>query len=81
MLFWSNTKNNQVRERRISKKEIKEFIKNPDKVERSIKEPQKIFDKETGIEKRPPFTYYWGKENSILKIITVIDTSKISKYF
>jgi hypothetical protein len=75
----------RLKERGILEREAKEFIKNPDKVERSVKFPKRLLIKKIYFNRRLGKDHLLliisEKENSVLKIITVIDTSKISKYF
>jgi hypothetical protein len=75
----------RLKERGVSEKEAKEFIKNPDKVERSQKFPKRLLIKKIYFNQKLGKDHLLlivpEKENSVLKIITVIDTSKISKYF
>jgi len=75
----------RLKERGISEKEVKSFIKNPDKTERSSKDPKRFLIKKIYFNQKLKRDHLLliilEKENSILKIITIIDTSKISKYF
>jgi hypothetical protein len=75
----------RLKERGVSEKEAREFIRNPDKVERSLKFPKRFLIKKIYFNRRLGRDHLLlivsERENSILKIITVIDTSKISKYF
>jgi hypothetical protein len=75
----------RLKERGISEKEVREFIKNPDKIERSLKSPNRFLIKKIyfnrKLKKDHLLLIILEKENSILKVITIIDTSKISKYF
>jgi len=75
----------RLRERGISEKDAREFIKNPDKVERSSRFPKRFLIKKVyfnrKLKKDHLLLIILEKENLILRVITIIDTSKISKYF
>ncbi|MDI6883086.1 MAG: DUF4258 domain-containing protein [Patescibacteria group bacterium] len=75
----------RVRERGISLEEIENFIKYPDKVERSIKNQKRFLFKKIYFNKKLQKDHLLliviEKEDKVLKVITLIDTSKISKYF
>ncbi len=84
-VVFSNHAKERMKERGISEKEVKEFLKNPDKVERSLKFPSRFLIKKIYFHRRLKKDHLLliviEKKNSILEIITIIDTSKISKYF
>lgn len=61
------------------------FIEDPDKVEPSLKVPKRFLLKKIYFNQKLKEDHLLliilEKENSILKVVTIIDTSKISKYF
>lgn len=75
----------RIKERRIDKKDIIEAIKSPDKVETSKIAKDRFLVKKVyyhqELKKDHLLMIICGKEKDVLEIITVIDTSKISKYF
>jgi hypothetical protein len=75
----------RMKERGVSEAEVKSFIRNPDKVEYSLKVPIRFLIKKIylnwKLKRDHLLLIILEKENSILKVITIIDTSKISKYF
>lgn len=74
----------RMKERGIKQKDIEKFIRNPDKIETSKINRNRFLIKKIYYNK----TYSKDhlimiiseRENNSLKIITIIDTSKISKY-
>lgn len=68
---------NRMKERNISKKEVIETIKNPYK---QGKQKEKNFAMKTRKNGHLLITYYLDSKG-VAKVITVISTSKISKYF
>jgi hypothetical protein len=84
-IVFTNHALKRLKERGISEKEVREFIKNPDKVEHSLKSPKRFLIKKVYFNRKLGRDHLLliilEKENSILKVITIIDTSKISKYF
>lgn len=75
----------RLREREISEEEVKGFIAKPDKVERSSKFSRRFLLKKIYFNQKFKRDHLLliilEKEDSIFKVITAIDTSKISKYF
>jgi hypothetical protein len=75
----------RLKERGLSEKEVKKFITNPDKIAPSLKHQKRFLIKKIywnqKLQKDHLLLIIVEKENSVLKVITVIDTSKISKYF
>lgn len=75
----------RAKERGISLSDIRKFIQKPDKIERSVKHSKrflfkKIYFNKT-LRKDHLLLIVAEKEEKFLKVITLIDTSKISKYF
>lgn len=74
----------RMTERGIKKSDVETFIKSPDKIEISnINTNRFLFKKIYFNQKRKKdhiLMLVCEKENGVLKIITIIDTSKISKY-
>jgi len=75
----------RAKERSINKKDLNRAIYYPDKIDQSSKNSKRILIKKI---------YYNGKlkadhllmiicekESDVLKVVTIIDTSKISKYY
>jgi hypothetical protein len=61
----------RLKERGISEKEVREFIKNPDKIERSLKSPNRFLIKKIyfnrKLKKRSPSFNYFRKRKFNLK--------------
>lgn len=75
----------RIKERNIAKKTVLEAITNPDKVEISNAKENRFLMKKIYFNKNSKKDHLlliiYEKEGGILTIITVIDTSKISKHF
>lgn len=75
----------RIREREIDKKIVFEAIISPDKIESSNIQKNRFLTKKIyfnqKLKKEHLLIIVCEKENGVLKIITIIDTSKISKHF
>ena len=71
-------------EREISKDIAVNALKNPDKVELSKQDPKRILFKKVyyneAFRKEHLLMLVCEKNNEILEVVTIIDTSKINKY-
>lgn len=74
----------RIKERSIKKSDVEKFIKFPDKIEISNINANRLLFKKIYFNQKHKKDHLLmlicEKENGILKIITIIDTSKISKY-
>lgn len=72
----------RLKERGISEKVVKEAIQNPTKIQRDSKNRNRTLFKKvyTNKNKKRLFLIIGEIEKEKLKIITVIDTSKVEKY-
>lgn len=72
----------RIRERKISEKFIKEVLENPTKIHRDSKNKDRVLFKKLYLKRglRKLLLVIGEVEKDKLKIITIIDTSKISKY-
>ncbi len=84
-ISFSSHAKQRAKERDISLQEIKNFIERPDKIEKSIKNKSRFLFKKIYFNKKLQKDHLlliiMEKEKTVLKVITLIDTSKISKYF
>ena len=75
----------RAEERAISKKELREAIYFPDKIDESSQDKKRFLIKKIYYNKKLKAEHLLmiicEKEKGIIKIITIIDTSKISKYY
>lgn len=75
----------RAKERLISKKELRFAIHYPDKIDKSSQDNKRFLIKKIYYNKKLKTDHLLmiicEKENSIIKIVTIIDTSKISKYY
>jgi len=75
----------RMKERFIKRKTAIEAINNPDKIERSFRNPSQILIKKLRFNKKLKRDHLLmiicETKQKYIKIITIIDTSKISKYF
>lgn len=73
-----------MQERFITRYQILNALNNPDKLERSIKNQDRFLAKKLyfnrHLQKEHLLIIIFEKNNSTREIITIIDTSKISKY-
>lgn len=75
----------RAKERHIDKKFLLQAIKYPDKIDISNKNSKRFVAKKiyynNKLEKEHLLMIICEKKNNIMDIITIIDTSKIAKYF
>ena len=75
----------RAKERAINKKDLNRAICCPDKIDQSSKNSKRILVKKIYYNKKLKTDHLLmiicEKESDILKVITIIDTSKISKYY
>lgn len=75
----------RISERGIDKKVVFEAIMSPDKIEPSNIQKNRFLTKKICFNKKLKKDHLLiivcEKENNVLKVITIIDTSKISKHF
>ena len=75
----------RVEERAISKKELRDAIYFPDKIDESSQDNKRFLIKKIYYNEKLKAEHLLmiicEKEKEIIKIITIIDTSKISKYY
>ena len=74
-----------MKERLINRKIITEAVNNPDKIERHTKTPSQFLIKKLYFNKKLKRDHLlmiiFETKQKHIKVITIIDTSKISKYF
>ena len=74
-----------MKERSIGRKTVIEAVNNPDKIERHSRNPSQILIKKLYFNKKlkrdHPLMIICETKQKYIKVITIIDTSKISKYF
>lgn len=75
----------RMKERAITQKLVKEAIKNPDRIERSSVHPVRFLIKKLYFNQKLQTEHLLmiisEVKPNLIKVITIIDTSKISKYF
>jgi hypothetical protein len=75
----------RMEERGISRQFVRQALKRPDKLDVSRRDPSRILVKKLYfnklLEKEHLLMIIAVKEKGRLRVITIIDTSKISKYF
>ena len=75
----------RAKERAIDKKELRDAIHFPDKVDRSSQNNKRFLIKKIYYNEKLKADHLLmiicEKEKRIIKVITIIDTSKISKYY
>ncbi len=75
----------RAEERTISKKELRDAIYFPDKIDESSQDNKRFLIKKIYYNEKLKAEHLLmiicEKEKEIIKIITIIDTSKISKYY
>ena len=84
-IIFSNHALERVKERGIEREAVFQAINSPDKIEFSKTNKNRFLAKKIyfnkKINKDHLLIIVCEKENGVLKIITIIDTSKISKHF
>lgn len=84
-IVFSNHSLERAKEREISRKDLSSAIFYPDKVDQSSKDGKRFLIKKIYHNKKLKSDHLLmvicEKDKDILKVITIIDTSKISKYY
>lgn len=84
-IIFTNHALERMKERFIGKKTVIGAINNPDKIERSFQNPSQILIKKLYFNKKLKKDHLLmiicETKQKYIKVITIIDTSKISKYF
>ncbi|MFH1392307.1 MAG: DUF4258 domain-containing protein [bacterium] len=74
----------RIKERFIAKQTILNSLNNPDKLEKSIKDPNRFLVKKLyfnrHFQKEHLLIIIFEENKNIKEIVTIIDTSKINKY-
>ena len=75
----------RAEERAISKKELTDTIHHPDKIDKSSQDNKRFLIKKIYYNEKLKADHLLmiicEKEKGIIKVVTIIDTSKISKYY
>jgi len=75
----------RMKERGISRQLVKETVRSPDKIEKSLINPSRLLIKKLyfneKLKKDHLLLLILEIKGNLINIITIIDTSKISKYF
>lgn len=84
MIFTKHARE-RLRERGLTIAQIRRFLAQPDKIEISAVEPKRALYKKLYFNERFGRDHlvlmFCEKSDAVVKLITIIDTSKISKYF
>lgn len=74
-----------MKERRISRVEIRDAIKSPDQMDRSFREPSRFIAKKLYfnrvLQDQHLLMVIYENHGEEILVVTIIDTSKINKYY